>query len=156
MDNIVRWSAKQLGNNRELVDMILSREKRLALQHLSKDTSGGPDVDLHIVLLPGEHNLRRSVVPRRNITGHLWVLDTRKTEIADFQIAVLVDEDVGWLKVAVDDTGGVDVFQSTEDLVEEVLYELLLERSGREKAVEIGAEELRDEVAVPRVRSETG
>lgn len=34
-----------------------------------------------------------------------------------------------------------------EDLVEEVLDELLLERAGGEKAVEIGSEELSDEVA---------
>lgn len=46
-----------------------------------------------------------------------------------------------------DDTGGVDILQSAENLVQEVLYELLLEWSGGKKTVEISAEELGDEVA---------
>ena len=46
-----------------------------------------------------------------------------------------------------DDTGGVDILQSTENLVEEILYELLLKRSGGKETVEISAEELGDEVA---------
>lgn len=63
-----------------------------------------------------------------------------------------------------DDTSRVDVFQSTlcksangveqgrftthKDLVQEVLDKLLLERPGGEKAVEIGTEQLSDEVSI--------
>jgi hypothetical protein len=43
----------------------------------------------------------------------LGVLDTGETEIANLQIAVLVDENVGGLEVTVNDTGGMDVFQTT-------------------------------------------
>jgi hypothetical protein len=39
-------------------------------------------------------------------------------------------------------------FATHQDLVEEVLDELLLQRSGGEQAVEISSEQLRDEVAV--------
>ena len=46
-----------------------------------------------------------------------------------------------------DDTSGVDVFQPSEDLIQEVLDELLFERSGREESVKIGTEELGDKVA---------
>jgi hypothetical protein len=42
----------------------------------------------------------------------------------------------------------MDVFESTKDLVEEVLYELFFERARGEKTVEISAEELSDEVTV--------
>jgi hypothetical protein len=42
----------------------------------------------------------------------------------------------------------MDVFESTKDLVEEVLYELFFERARGEETVEIGAEELGDEVTV--------
>ena len=77
----------------------------------------------------------------------MWVLNAGKTEVANLQVAVLVDEDVGWLEIAMDDTGGVDILQSTENLVQEVLYELLLKRSGGKETVEISAEELGDEVA---------
>lgn len=46
------------------------------------------------------------------------------------------------------DTGRVDVLEATQDLVEEVLDELLLERPRGEEAMEVGAEELGDEVDV--------
>ena len=127
---------------------VLAGEQRLALQHLSEDTSSAPDVDGDIVLLPGQHDFRRAVVARRNITGHLRVLDTCKTEVADLEVTVLVDEDVRGLQVTVDDAGRVDVLQSTEDLVQEVLDELLLQWSGRQETVQVGTEELRDEVDV--------
>lgn len=62
--------------------------------------------------LPREHDLGRAVVPRRNVTRHLGVLDARQAEVADLEIAILVDEDVAGLQVSVDDTGRVDVFQA--------------------------------------------
>ena len=51
------------------------------------------------------------------------------------------------------DTGGVDVFQTTEDLVQEVLDELLFQRSGSEQSVKIGTQELGNEVAASSVRA---
>jgi hypothetical protein len=71
-----------------------------------------------------------------------------RTWAAYLQITVLVDENVGWLQVSVDDTCRVDVFQTSEDLVEEVLDELLFEWTRSEESVKIGTEELSDEVAV--------
>ena len=84
VDNVIWRGSQELSDDRELVDMILSREKRLALQHLCKDTSCTPDINLNIVLLPREHDLGRSVVSCRHISGHLGVLNTGETEIADF------------------------------------------------------------------------
>jgi hypothetical protein len=118
-----------------------------------------------IVLLPRQHDLWRTVVSSRNVTSHLRVLDSGKTEIANLQIAVLVDKNVGRLEIAVDDTGRVDVFETTlggvnmllkgavrkdtyEDLVQEVLDELLLQRARGEQTVEICAKELGHKVAV--------
>lgn len=45
------------------------------------------------------------------------------------------------------DTGRVDVLETTEDLVQKVLDELLLERPAREQSVQIGTQELGDKVA---------
>jgi hypothetical protein len=45
--------------------------------------------------------------------GHLRVLDTCKAKVANLQVAVLVDENVGGFEVTVDNAGGVDVFQTT-------------------------------------------
>ena len=92
--------------------MIFSREKWLALQHFGKDATSTPDINFDIVLLPGEHDFRGSVITCRNISSHLGVLDTSKTEITNLQIAILVDQDVTWLEVAMNDTGRVNIFQT--------------------------------------------
>ena len=113
LDNIIGGCTEKFGNDGELVHVVLSREERLALEHLGENASCTPDINLNIVLLPCEHDLRRSVVSGGDIAGHLRVLDTGEAEIANLQIAVLVDENVGGLEVTVDDTGGVDVFQTT-------------------------------------------
>lgn len=144
--------------------MVLAWEKRLALKHFSKDAARAPYVNLHVVLLPSEHDLWRPVVPRGDVAGHLWVLYTRQSEVADLQVTVLVDQNVARLQVAMHHASRVDVFQSSllyiskcslcsrcsstyEDLVKEVLDELLFKRSRGEEAVKIGAEQLGDEIA---------
>lgn len=104
--------------------MVLSGEQGLALEHLSKDASRAPNVNLHIVLLPREHDFRCSVVSRRDVTRHLGVLYTGETEVANLEIAVLVDENVAGLEIAVHNTSRVDVFQST--LLESATISLLV------------------------------
>lgn len=47
------------------------------------------------------------------------------------------------------DAGRVDVFQTSQDLVKEVLDELLLERSGGKETVKISTEEFGHEIAGP-------
>jgi hypothetical protein len=116
LDNIVRWGSEQLGNDGELVDVVLSGEQRLTLEHLGENTSNTPDIDFNIVLLPGEHDFGGSVVSRRDVTGHLGILNTGKTKVANLQIAVLVDQDVAGLQVTVDNTGRVNVFQTTLEM----------------------------------------
>ena len=50
--------------------------------------------------------------------------------------------------------GRVNVFQATEDLVEEILDELLLEWSGGEKSVQVSPKQLGHEVDVFERRNE--
>lgn len=64
---------------------IFSWEQRLALQHLCEDTSRTPDIYRDIVFLPREHDLRSSIVSRRNIASHLRILNTGETKVADLQ-----------------------------------------------------------------------
>jgi hypothetical protein len=126
--------------------VILAWEQWLAFEHLGKDAAGAPDVHLDVVLLPCEHDLRRPIVSRRDVAGHLGILYARQAEVTDLEVAILVYEDVGGLEVAVHDAGGVDIFESAlwllggrsgvgvgsgahQDLVEKVLDELLLQRS---------------------------
>jgi len=112
MDNIIWRGSKELRDDGKLVDMVLSWKKWLALQHLGEDTTGTPDINLHIILLPCKHDFRRSVISRRDISGHLGILQTGKTEVADLEIAVLVYEDIAGLEITMDDTCGVDIFET--------------------------------------------
>ena len=104
-DDIVWRRAEQLGDDGELVDVVLAGEQRLTLQHLGEDAACTPDIHFHIILLPCEHDLRRSVVSRGDVAGHLRVLYTRQAEVADLEVAILVHEDVGGFEVAVDHAG---------------------------------------------------
>lgn len=130
--------------------MVLAGEQRLPLEHLGKDASRTPDIHLNIVLLPGKHDFRCAVVARRDVARHLRILDAREAKVADFEVAVFVDEDVGGLEVAVDDARRVDIFQTAlellaslppdhnlrrathEDLIQEILDKLLFQRPARQ------------------------
>ena len=93
--------------------MIFSREQWFSFQHLCKYAPSTPNINLDVVLLPREHDFGSSVISRRNIAGHLGVLDTSETEIADFEIAVLVDQDIAVFEITMNDTGGVNILQSS-------------------------------------------
>lgn len=92
--------------------MILPREQRFPFQHLSKYAPRTPYIHLDIILLPREHDFGSAVVSCRDVACHLGVLDTGESEVADFEIAVLIDEDVAGFEVAMDDAGGVDIFET--------------------------------------------
>jgi hypothetical protein len=115
--------------------VIFARKQGLAFEHLRKDTACTPDIDLDIVFLPCKHDLRRSVISCRDIASHLGVLNSSESEVANLEVAILVDQDIARFEVAMHDASGVNVFQATEDLVEEVLDKLLFEWSGGKESV---------------------
>ncbi len=92
--------------------MIFAREQGFAFQHLGEDASRAPDVDLHVVLLPREHNLRRAIVPRRDVSRHLRVLDAGEAEITNLEIAIFVDQNIAGLEVPMDHPGGMDILEA--------------------------------------------
>lgn len=55
-------------------------------------------------LLPSEHNFGCSVVAGADVAGHLGVLETGEAKVANLEIAVLIDQDVGGFEVSVDNT----------------------------------------------------
>jgi hypothetical protein len=79
-----RGAARRRGSKARTV---LAGEERLALEHLREDAADGPDVDRDVVFLPREHDLRRAVVPRRDVARHLRVLDAREPKVADLAMA---------------------------------------------------------------------
>lgn len=112
LNDFVGWGPQQFGYDGELVDMIFARKQRFALQHLGKYASGAPDVHLDIILLPCEHDLRRTIVSRRNISRHLRVLDSSQTKVANFQIAIFIHQNIAWLQVPVDHSGRMNIFEA--------------------------------------------
>ena len=63
----------------------------LSEKHLSEDASDRPDVDRMVVLLPREHDLGRSVVPGRDVTGHLRVCRGKQPNRHDVSSTVRQD-----------------------------------------------------------------
>ena len=144
--------SEELRDQGELVDVVLSGKEGPCQVHLCKDTSCAPDIDLVAVLLPCQHDLRRSVPPRYDVAGHVVLLLPREPEVDDFQVAILVYEDVARFEVAVYDASRVDVLQPSlrssdktvvssagagtyEDLVGEKLDELVVQRLGLNELV---------------------
>ena len=80
------------------------------------------------VALEREHNLW-STVPScsdvfRHVPSILLGVDretSREAEIANLQLAIGIDEQVSRLQVTMEDIGRVDVFQSTQNLVDKGL-----------------------------------
>lgn len=134
--------------------MVLAGEEWLALEHFGKDTASAPDIDLDIVFLPCEHDLGRPVVSCRYVTCHLGVLNTGQAEVANLEIAILVNQNVAGFQVPVHHASRVHVFQTSHDLVQEILDELLLEGPGGQQPVQVSPQELGDEVDVLEGRNE--
>jgi len=115
VDHVIWGRSQKLRDDGELVDMVFSREQRLALEHLGEDAAGAPDIHLDVVLLPGKHNLGGAIVSSRDVARHLRILNARQTEVADLQIAVLVHQNVARLQISMDHPGRVDVLQTALD-----------------------------------------
>ena len=110
VNHVVWGSPEEFRDDGELVDVVLAREERLAFKHLGEDAAGAPDVDLDVILLPGEHDLGGTVVPRGDVAGHLRILNSGEAKVTNLQVTVLIDQDVAGFQVSVDDASGVDVF----------------------------------------------
>ena len=92
--------------------MVFAWKQRFAFKHLCEDAARTPYVHFNVILLPCEHNLWSTVISRRDIAGHLWVLNTSKAKIADLQIAVLIHQNIAWLKISVYDASGVHILET--------------------------------------------
>ena len=106
-------------------------------------------------------------MPCRDVTRHLVILDSSQTKVADFQVAILVNQDIGGIKVAVNDPCGVDIFQSTlsrairggssikecqsyKDLIEKISRELIRDRTPFQKFLKVGPCQFCDDVSKPK------
>jgi len=78
------------------------------------------------VTLEGQHDFRGTIPSRRDVLGHIprvlftiITVSPRQSKITDFKFAVGVYQEISWFQVAMEDVCRVNVFQPTEDLVDE-------------------------------------
>lgn len=110
-------------------------EKRSTANHLREDATSRPQIDRGIVLVPRAEHFRSTVpagahVLRRRHDG--WGLPAKRevghAEVADLQVTVGVHEQSAGPQIAVDYASGMNVLETTQDLVQEKLEMLLRER----------------------------
>jgi len=130
LDNLVNHSllavAEQVVDFFHLFVLALSGQQRLARIELSQDTPDRPDIDGARVLLLREDDFGGAVPARGDVVGELrrrghevGDVGAGEAEIADFQVAVAVNQQVARFQVPVQDTCGVQVLQAAEDLIGE-------------------------------------
>lgn len=118
----------------KLFRFILARKQRLTCQQLSKQTTDRPHIDTRTVFVGAQQELRWAI-PERNhairISATSFAVRTRQTKVGNLQIAVVVDEQVGALDVAVQNFVPVAVLQPTQKLCHVALNLRLRESDGR-------------------------
>lgn len=80
------------------------------------------------VTLETQHDLWSTIPPSGNILGHVPSILLRirresscKTEVADFEFTIGINEQIPWLQISMQDICRMDVFQPTQDLIDEGL-----------------------------------
>ena len=77
-----------------------------------------------------------------------WVSNTGKTKVTDLEVTGGDEEEVGRLEVPVENIGEVDVFETSENLVEEIANVVIVESLGLEELVEVFLQETLDNVDI--------
>ena len=99
-----------------------------------------------------EDDLGGTIPTRDDILGQSCcslLVTACETEIANLERAILVEEQVRWLQVSVDDVGRVHVVASCEDLEHEVLQVIVCQVLPRvDNSMHISLHQLRDNVDV--------
>jgi hypothetical protein len=108
--------SKHIDYTVQLVSWVASLKKWLAAQHLSEDTTKGPNVHCISIILAIRQQFRRSVPPCHHVLGQLLlnaVLHSScKPKITDGQITIGVDKQIGRFHIPVKNIRRMDVFHA--------------------------------------------
>ena len=111
----------------DLLQLVLvggAGEERPPGVHLRHDAAGGPDVDAGVVGAAAEEHVRSAIPQRHDLVGEGVDWDAEgagETEVGQFELAFVVDEEVLRLEVAVQDPVFVAEGDASEELVHEGL-----------------------------------
>mmetsp|Transcript_30089 Transcript_30089/g.87643 ORF Transcript_30089/g.87643 Transcript_30089/m.87643 type:complete len:243 (+) Transcript_30089:213-941(+) len=119
--------AHELHDQLQLVDVVASRKDRFLGQHLGKDARDGPDVDLGVIGRTGQHDLWGAVPPSDHVLGEVLLLlsvgdATGEPKVAQLEVAIRIQENIGGLEVPVNYPSGMNVIQTAKHLIHEELY----------------------------------
>ena len=150
--------AQQLEDRLALAEHRRAREDRLAYEHLPHNAADRPHVDAEGVRRATQQNLGRAIPSRRHVVRQLRVVRlglrcalaqrARESKVCDLHDAVGVEEQVGRLHVAMEQLGGVHVFERLEHLPRHVLLVNVLQHVATDRREQVRLHALKDKVEV--------
>lgn len=157
------WLSHQIGYHHHLFLLRLSGQQWLPSNEFSENTANAPNINGRRVLPPRENHFRSSiparcdVVGERGLRGHQRVnIGARQSKVANFEVAVAVDEQVAGLQVAMEDTARVDVLKASQNLVQEELNVLVAEHLiGFNDLSQVGFHQVRHDVQLIEILQRT-
>jgi len=130
-------------------------EDGLPVDHLPQDAAHGPHVDAGAVLGGAEKDLGGAVPAGGDVVGQHGAArgfhagdGPAEPEVADADVAVGVEQQVGGLDVAVEQAGGVHEEEGAQELVDDVLLVDLLEDVRPDHGVQVRLHKLENQVQV--------
>eukprot|EP00906_Rhabdomonas_costata_P007489 RCo010716 len=159
-----RWNRDIRRDLRQLVGLVLAWKQGLPGQKLHKNTPDGPDVHSWPIggCGLGHAKLRRPIPYRNHLCAHRpepWVKrfvrrkGAGEAEIPELdveEVSAILQKDVPWLDVSVEDVVGVQVRNSGEDPVHDEPYQGIRRAYQSQKPVEVHVHQLCDEVHAVR------
>lgn len=113
---------------KDLVNLRVSREQRLACAHLGEDAADRPHVDTSRVLATTEQNLWSTVPQSNNLMSVCAQRDAKgagETKIGQLEVALTIDQQVLRFQIAVQDPVTVAVANAFAQLAHELLDDLI-------------------------------
>jgi hypothetical protein len=149
------WIPRKLYNLLQLLQSGTAIEQGPPRINLKDNTAETPDIRGILIGPRPEQHLRSPIPPGGDALSHDRVLlvlgrghAAHKSEVAELDVAVGVEENVGGFQVAVDQVGAVQVFQGFGDLVHDVFVMHLFQDALRNYVVQVGLHVLEHQVDI--------
>jgi len=118
------------------VIILCLRKWQMSNNHAEQNDSEPKDISGFTIELLVLENLWRHIVHGANLAFELRLVHLCQVKISDFEVVVLINEDIVRLEIQVDITIVVDVLKSGDELLEESAGELLVVFAGFDDGIE--------------------